>query len=478
MGSTNEVHKTVDESKKAEKENKASKAKKEAQQSLAPIALEFQPDAIEIEERPVPRASRWTLYALVSIVIFTVLWSIFSHVDRVVTSRGKLITTDQMIVLQPLETSVIRKIHVAIGDTVEEGETLVTLDSTFTAADVSQLEARRDSIQAQINRLQAEIDGVEISDQEAKTDDERLQQSIFYARQSEYKARLDAFRDKLSNIEATIETNRQEREGLQEREKLLGEIETMFNQLHSREHGSRLKLLQAIEQKLVVKNNLTSLTAKAAELKEQASSLKAEQAAFLEEWNRKTIEELVENRRELARVSEELSKAIRRSSLITVKAPADGVVLEIAQRSIGSVIREAEPLVTLVPSGVKLQAEVDVEPSNIGYIDEGNAVRLKLDAFPFQRHGTIDGLIKTISENTVKSEGPGADESGKPLAPQRPVYRVRVDLEERHLRNLPEHFRLIPGMTLAAEIKVGKRRVISYFLYPFLKGLDESIKEP
>lgn len=462
-----------------DKKKESDKPVTEAQRSLAPIALEFQPDAIEIEERPIPKAAKYTLYGLVSFIVFAILWACFSHVDRVVTSRGKLITTDQMILVQPLETSVIRTINVAVGDTVSEGDVLVTLDPTFTTADVSQLKARLESIQSQIQRLESEVNGQDyVPEDKDVSSDEQLQRSIYKARQLEYKARLDAFRDKLSHVEATLDTNKKEQEGLKERKRVLSQIENMFSDLHAREHGSKLRLLQAQEQKLVVETNLSSLIAKSEELKQQASSLKAEQEAFIEEWNRKTIEDLVNNRREAHRISEELSKAVRRRSLISMKAPADGIVLEIAQRSVGSVIKEAEPLVTLVPIGAKLEGLVEIEPSNIGYIKPGDEVRVKLDAFPFQRHGMVNSVVKNISENTVQSEGPGVDKDGKPLPAQRPVYKARLTLGEQELRNLPGHFRLIPGMTVTGEIKVGKRRVISYFLYPFLKGLDTSIREP
>lgn len=460
----------------------------EAQKSLAPIAIEFQPDAIEIEERPVPPASRWVLYSLVALVIFGILWASFSRVDRVVTSTGKLITSNQLILLQPLETSVIREINVEVGDIVEKDDILVTLDPTFTAADVSQVRGRIASLDAEIFRLEAEFETRQklYKDDEAKKLQlqQQLQQAIFNARQAEYSARIDNFRDRLAGIEASIKTNRAEISGLEERDKVLGEIEGIFSELQDRKAGSRLRYLEQIERRLAIKNNLGSLRSKNEELRRQGSSLKAEQEAFIEQWRREIIEQLVKSRRELAQLQEELSKAERRSNLVNMKAPQKAVVLEVAQRSVGSVIKAAEPLVTLVPMPFDLEAEVEINPSNIGYIggERDNDVRIKLSAFPFQKHGTLNGKIKTITNSTVQGQGPATDGDGNPIPTAggpKQIYKAIVTISDTStLRSLPKNFQLLPGMTLTAEIKVGSQNVMYYLINPLIKVFDESIREP
>ena len=154
--------------------------------------------------------------------------------------------------------------------------------------------------------------------------------------------------------------------------------------------------------------------------------------------------------------------------MVALTAPADAVVLEVAKRSIGSVVREAEPVFTLVPLDVLLEAEVLVKARDIGHVGPEQEARVKLDAFPFQKHGTASGVVRTVSEDAFTDEGKS----------EQSFYRARVLLSDTRLDRVPEKFRLIPGMTVIAEIKVGKRSVMSYFLYPLLRGLDESIREP
>ena len=459
----------------------------EAQKSLAPIAIEFQPDAIEIEERPVPPASRWVLYSLISLLVFAVLWASFSRVDRVVTTQGKLTTSNKTIILQPLETSIVRSINVEVGDIVEEGDVLVTLDPTFTAADVSQVKNRIASLESELFRLEAEFDAkTELyTNPDSLETQQLLQLSIFNARQSEYGARIDNFRGRLAAIEASINTNRTEVKGLEERDEIAAKIEKIFFDLQERKAGSKLRYLEAVERRLSIKSSLQSLRAKNEELRRQGNSLKAEQEAFIEQWRRDIIEQLVKSRREFSQLLDELSKAERRSSLVNMKAPQKAVVLEVAQRSVGSVIKGAEPLVTLVPMPFNLEAEIEINPSNIGYIGgEGhNDVRIKLSAFPFQKHGTINGRVRTVTKSTVQGQGPAVDGDGNPIPSaggQKLVYRARVEILDPYetLRTLPKDFQLLPGMTLTAEVKVGSQNVMYYLINPLIKVFDESIREP
>src|SRR5262249_29100877 len=156
----------------------------------------------------------------------------------------------------------------------------------------------------------------------------------------------------------------------------------------------------------------------------------------------------------------------------------DGVVLEVAKRSVGSVMREAEPLITMVASNSPLIAEVTIASADVGYTHPGNPVKVKVDAFPYQRHGMIDGRLASISEASFSSQGGGGGEGAAPLPPSRgAVHRARIELNKAELDRMPEGARLMPGMTASADIKVGERSVMSYFLNPVTRGLDESMRE-
>jgi HlyD family secretion protein len=161
-----------------------------------------------------------------------------------------------------------------------------------------------------------------------------------------------------------------------------------------------------------------------------------------------------------------------------LRAPADGVVLELGQRSIGSVAKEAEPLITLVPMDNKVEAEVDIDSADVARLRVGDKVRVKLDALPFQRHGTINGTLRVITENSFQNDKSGARTGDNKPDGQPAFFRARVALGALDLRDVPKDFRLIPGMTGSAEIQVGRRTIISYLLDPIVRLFDEGLREP
>lgn len=433
-----------------------------------PALIEFQPDALEIEDRPPPRASRVTLYSVAAFLVAATVWAAVSEIDQRVTAEGKLVTRAPKQVIQPLETAVIRSVDVAPGDVVKAGQRLATLDPTFTDADAAQVEARRTALGARMARLAAEIEGVEFQAGALHGAEGRLQESLFRQRRAHVAAQLRKYEEDIARAGADLETNRSGQAMLAKRVAVLVEVEDMRRQLYANQTGSRLNLLEARALRLEIESDLEQMRREETELHHTMEGIRADRQAFLEDFRRAAIEEMSEAKTEYDGLTKEAEKARYRSSRITLTAPRDAIVLDMAERAVGSVIREAEPLLTLVPIDDTLEAEVMVATQDIGRVSEGQTVRVKLAAFPFQKHGTATGELRMVSGDAFAGE----DET------QPPHYKARVALTDVALRDVPPDFRLLPGMTVTAEINAGHRTVLSYFLYPLLRGLDEGVREP
>lgn len=445
------------------------------------FALDYLPDGAAIEHAPLPWAARSTLYVLAGLLVALVLWAGFAQVDRIVTAGGRLVTTAPLVVAQPLETAVVRGVDVQVGDRVRAGDRLATLDPTFAAADLADLTARLASVEAQIGRLRAELDGGGFTP--ANNQDAAVQAAILERRRAEYRSRLASLDEKAGQLDSAIAASRRAQAGLAERLAVVGEVEEIRRQLQERQTGSRLTWLEARVERLRMRDELTALQDREQASAHELRGVQADRAAFIDEWRRKTAEDLVEQSRQRATLVEQIAKAERRRSLVTLTAPVDAVVLEVAKRSVGSVIREAEPLVTLVPADVPLEVEAEIPSRDIGLVRVGDFVRVKLDAFPFQRHGTLPGEIRTISADAFTHDPSGA-QGANAINPDGPrpaagaVFRTRIRLTDTRLEAVPAGTLLSPGMAASAEIRVGTRSVLSYFLYPVIRALDESIREP
>ena len=443
--------------------------------------LAYQPDAAEIEERPVPGRARWVLYLILAAIIGLVVGSIIFRLDRIVVAEGELITSAPTIVVQPLNTAVIRSIEAKVGDSVEKGQLLATLDPTFASADLSQLEKQQYALAAQLRRIEAELAGKDFKATAEEGEDGLLQELVIRQRQQVLEKTKRLTEDKVAALEAKLALNAIQQQGYEKQQKLLRDVEgTAARRLHKEEESQyRLRVLDAQKARVEATNAIDSLRAEAEVTRNELKQARSEWQRFVEERQAELLEQAVQLRGEHTKVLEDLHKAERMHELISLRAPARGVVLKIAERSVGSIIQQAEPFMVLVPQGTVLEAQVDVSSRDIGRIRTGDSARIKFDAFPFQRHDTLPGAVRVISENAfdrASAEQLLKPEPGK--EPSEAFYRCRIELLATQLKNVPAGFRLMPGMKVRAEIKVGTRSVISYFLYPVIRALDEGLREP
>jgi len=434
-------------------------------------AVEYLPDADALEQSPPPRFAQFTLQLLaVSLVVF-ICWAVFSKLDMVVTAQGSLVNPLPNIVVQPLETSIIQSINVRPGQLVKKGDTLAVLDATFIRSDENQLKLRLDSLETQATGLEQELAGQDLQSKPASSADGELQANLLSERRANYRAQKLKIDESIGKLHAALSANRHDQQLASARLRQLKEIEGIQEKLVAQKLGAPLQLMEAQIRSKEVERELAQVVNHEQEILRDLAAYEADKTAFERGWRQKAMEELLSVTRERDALREQIQKADKRSRLITLTAPEDSVVLDIIKLSPGSIVREAETFFTLVPINVALEAEVQIDAVDVGYIKVGAPVHLKIEAFPFQRHGTLEGTVRTISEDSFRR-----DSANKAVGN---VYYVsRVTLGSTALKNMVDKSRLLPGMTLNAEVVVGKRSVISYLAWPILKGLNEAGREP
>ena len=176
----------------------------EAKRGRNDTVIEFLPDADAIERLPLPAYVRSTVYVLAGAVVCFILWASFSQVEKVVVAQGRLMTPLPNLVVQPLETSIIQKIEVRVGQVVRKGEVLATLDPTFASADESQLRARLQSLDTQTSGLSSELKG-QLGRYGGKDPDRKLQAELAAERKANYEAQLAKKDQNLERLEAGIQ---------------------------------------------------------------------------------------------------------------------------------------------------------------------------------------------------------------------------------------------------------------------------------
>lgn len=433
--------------------------------------IDFLPDADEIERRPLPLVARITLHILLACMVSFALWATLSEVDLVVSARGKLITPLPNVVVQPLETSIIQTIDVKMGQVVRKGQRLATLDPTFTQADEQQLRNRMESLSTQAAAIEAELSGRQPPAGFGTSSDSGIQMRLSSERQATHASQLRKQSESIARLRSALDTARQDELALGNRVKVLREMEGTTEDLVNKKLAVRSRLLEVRDRLLEAERGVEMARNRQIELRRELSSVEAEKASFETGWRQKMLEDLLNVSRERDALHEQIQKANRRSSMVELTAPVDAVVQEIAKLSQGSIVREAEPFFTLVPISDVLEAEVQIDPRDIGYIKAGDSSQIKIDAYPFQKHGTLAGHLRIISHDAFKRDSRGLTDSDS-------YYNARVTLQSMRLDSMPERSQLLPGMTLSAEIQVGKRSIMTYLLWPLTKAFKESIREP
>ena len=441
--------------------------------------MEYQPDAVEMEHRKVAGGLRWTLYAVILLLISAISWAWWAKVDRLVTAGGKLIAVETYVVNAP-QTSPIRSFEVSFGDTVKSGQPLITLDPTFSEADFKKLTTRNNNLKAEIARLTAE---------QTKTDFDitghehdpvwNTQRKLFIDRSRSMQLKSQQYAAEHRKLVAKQRSDEAEAKS---RGDLIKHREvTLRTAKMLREKGAAPidDVRDAQAELNYARSNLIAAESTVLETIAQFDVLNSQQETEMANHETEISTELAQKRQEFKELEEDLNKAIRSNELVVINAPTDYSlykVVEIADRA--SVVSPGQPIMKLIPIDVPLEIEVKVDSKDIALIRDGKEgkpkeVRVKVSAFPYVKHGTLDGHIETINEDITEEGQPGMTRS---------FYYVRVKLDDsddaKTLKNTPDHnHRLRPGMEVTAEIKVGRRRVIDYFIYPLRQSLDTSIRE-
>ncbi len=431
-----------------------------------------------------PPRRRVVLWLMAGLVAAAAGALALAKVDIIVSANGRIVTSDSEIVIQPLETSVVRSIAVRMGQKVKAGEVLARLDPTFTGADEAELSAKLGHLQAACDRIAAELAGIAY-DPRDPNDDERTQSDIFGKRGDEYAARIAAFEGKIEEYRADLAAHKTEAQGLQEQIRLAAQAEDIYRTLVAKDLASRLKLIDTSQRRVEAQSRLGTNLGEQQKLADETAAAGAERDAFVDEWKRKLAEEMAQTRSDRDTTAAQLSKARLRHRLAVLRAPRDATVLAVASRPEGAVVREAEPLMRLVPAEGPLVAEVEIDTRDVARVHLGDPVTVKFEALPWQQYGLAHGVLKTLAPDTIEDDS--ARETAEDMTVpglktqirQSPIhYRGRVVLTPSKFRNLPPDFELRPGMRLVADIKIGRRSILHYVLNPLTRVIDESLHEP
>jgi HlyD family type I secretion membrane fusion protein len=213
--------------------------------------------------------------------------------------------------------------------------------------------------------------------------------------------------------------------------------------------------------------------------------LSQQRAAAVAKFRAETLSQLAEASRKADDARQQWIKASDLASHRVLTAPVDGTVQQLAVHTVGGVVTPAQQLMAIVPADAKLEVEAMVQNKDIGFVHEGQKAELKLETFPFTRYGLRHGTVEGLSRDAVtpqerqpeKGNAAGGADTVAPPSAKDSLYTARISLDQNFMMIDGKKVELSPGMTVTAEIKTGKQRILDYLLDPLLRYRDGSFHE-
>lgn len=424
---------------------------------------EFRPLLVEIEERPINPLGRTLLWTIIALIVLASAWLYFAKIDVVVSARGKAIPDGEIKILQPIETGVISSILVKEGEMVKEGQTLMEIDPSVTETDLESKKATLALLEMEMRRLSALIEDkpFDIDDGRYDATDAATQQLIYLTTKLSQEQSLQMIekqmqqvREQIGAAEIDIERLTKLAENAREHEERLFKV---IDIVARNEYESVRKERIDYDDQIRMKRHEVS------QLEVKSKELSSQKQYTIQDYNNKLLDELTAKSKEATALKVEVRAIEFKKSKQRITAPVDGYIGKLMVHTIGGVVTPAEKLISVIPKDVPLVIKATVMNQDIGFIKDGMEAAIKIDTYNFQKYGLLRGIVKHISDDSIDDEKLG------------PVFEVYIEPTEKTLFVEGETVTLNSGMSVTAELKVGKRRIIEFFIYPMIRYLDEGL---
>lgn len=358
-------------------------------------------------------------------------WSLLARVDQVTRATGQVIPSGRTQIVQSAEGGTIAEILVREGDRVRRGQLLVRLDEVRLRAQVDEIEATVASLEARMARVEAEL----------------------FDKSLAFPASLNGFPEFTSN---------QRQLYLRRRSALTADLGSLS--------AMRTLMTQELEMNLPLVESGDVSRSEILRMRRSVAEVDGQIAARRNDYLQELQAEYTQTEAELTVATQQLAQSQSSLDGVELRAPADGVIVNVRLTTIGGVLRPGDEMLQIVPTGDRLIVEAKVSPADIAFIRVGQPASVKFDAYDSAIYGAGEGQVAYVSADTLTEQSPQGPKS---------YYRVNlsVDISNLRPRRAGDRIALQPGMTATAEIATGESTVFGYLTKPILKTTSEALGE-
>lgn len=402
------------------------------------------------------------------LLLALVLWAHFTQIKEVATTRGEVIPADLIHNVQHLEGGIVSEILVRNGDFVNKGQSLLRFAPPATMSDLEQMSVRYASLLLEQERLHALIENrnPEFGENGKSYPKLATQQLTIY------QAQLNSQRQKVLVIDQQIEQKKSEKQrSLNQSSIMKEEVKLLEEQVDIRKDlnktgvvardellTTQIQLSENLREYRQFQDNFIVAKTTLAEARQRRKDAEFQFIKDIQLEAGKIISEIAEVEQTLIRLND-------RATRLNVVAPVSGIVQALSINSINAVAEPGKIILRIVPMNDELIVESRIMPNDVGHVHIGQSADVKIDSYDSSRFGSINGSVKQISATTYLDEK------------NNPYYRAEITLNQTWVGNNPETMKIIPGMTVQANIETGAKSILAYLLRPISRGFNNAFSE-
>lgn len=423
--------------------------------------------AIQLEEGTNPHLIRLTMVMVSLSILVFLTWAALTNINEVARTPGEVVPQGYQQTVQHFEGGMVKKVHVHEGDIVKEQDILVTLYDAIIKKDLERAQNKQLSLNVQAERLRAFIDGREpdFSQFNIESPDIVTEQQSFFSGMKDARTKEEKIvKDQIQQRRQSLQTWQDDLDMARNNLIIVQDIHQRRKVLNQKGYASDMQILEDKKRLNDISGEINRLENKIlmthAEIREFKGRLASLTATQRDDINQRLDIILAEK----SQNQDVIDKLKERMDRLEVRSPSRGLVKGVTVNTVGAVIKPGQTLMEIVPLDKDLEIQVKISPKDVGHLKIGQPVQIKFSSFDFSRYGSVKGQLEQISATTFAD-----DQGGR-------YYQGRVLLAQEHVGSDKKN-RIIPGMTVMADIITGKKTILQYLLKPIHTSLKTAFSE-
>ena len=401
--------------------------------------------------------------------VIAVAWAAFFEIEEVARGEGRVITQSQVQVVTNLEGGIIAEILVREGAVVKKGELLIRIDPTRFEAAYKEGEHSALALKARIARLTSEARGgamnMPAEVRKGSSMQAERESALYRARQTELATKNQVLRQQLAQRESELKELRSRAERLAEQLVLVEREVTITAPLVKRGVVSEVELLRLEREQSRTRTDLEQARLAIPRIQAAIEEARSKLADVDATFRAQAASDLAQAQGELGKLAEQIPALEDRAARTVVRAPMDGVVKSIPNKTIGGVVQPGSPMIEIVPQEDNLLVEIRLRPADIAFVRVGQRAVVKVTAYDYSIFGGLEGKIEHVSaDSTVPQQG-------------EPFYLVHVRTASNRIDYFGKKLSISAGMLASVDIITGKRSVLYYLGKPINRARERALTE-